>query len=214
VDRRPGRAPRPLGEAGLAARLRGDRGRGRRDPRRRARGAGGRAAHAGAARRRRRSTAATREAYARWLGTPSAAHAGRLLARLGDEVEETELEGDRVWALAADLDELRDAEPEEVVRLLPAFDAHVVAAPRDAAAVLGPTLRERVYRPQGWLSPVLLVDGRMMGVWRHEVAHGSVDVEIEPFGRLRKGARAAAEAEAQRLATFLDGELRLSWATP
>jgi hypothetical protein len=157
---------------------------------------------------------ATREAYARWLGTPSAAHAGRLLARLGDEVEETDLEGNRVWVLAADLDELRDAEPEEVVRLLPAFDAHVVAAPRDAAAVLGPTLRERVYRPQGWLSPVLLVDGRMMGVWRHEVGRGSVDVEIEPFGRLRKGARAAAEAEAQRLATFLDGELRLSWATP
>jgi hypothetical protein len=157
---------------------------------------------------------ATRETYARWLGTPSTAHAGRLLARLGDEVEETELEGDRVWVLAADLDELRDAEPEEVVRLLPAFDAHVVSAPRDAAAVLGPTLRERVYRPQGWLSPVLLVDGRMRGVWRHEVARGSVDVEIEPFGRLRKGARAAAEAEAQRLATFLDGELRLSWATP
>jgi hypothetical protein len=157
---------------------------------------------------------ATREAYARWLGTPSAAHAGRLLARLGDEVEETDLEGNRVWVLAADLDELRDAEPEEVVRLLPAFDAHVVAAPRDAAAVLGPTLRERVYRPQGWLSPVLLVDGRLMGVWRHEVGRGSVDVEIEPFGRLRKGARAAAEAEAQRLATFLDGELRLSWATP
>jgi hypothetical protein len=61
---------------------------------------------------------------------------------------------------------------------------------------------------------VLLVDGRMMGVWRQEVARGSVDGEIEPFGRLRKGARAAAEAEAQRLATFLDGELRLSWATP
>ncbi len=131
--------------------------------------------------------------YARWLGTPSAAHAGRLLARL---------------------DELRAAEPEGVVRLLPAFDTYVVAAPRDAPAVLDPALRDRVYRPQGWLSPVLLVDGRMEGVWRHEAKGGSVAVEIEPFGRLGKGVRAAAEAEAQRLATFLEGELALSWTTP
>lgn len=35
-----------------------------------------------------------------------------------------------------------------------------------------------------------------------------------PGMALPKGARAAAEAEAQRLATFLDGELELSWATP
>jgi hypothetical protein len=157
---------------------------------------------------------ATREAYARWLGTPSAAHAGRLLARLGDDIEETELEGDHVWVLAADLDELRAAEPEGVVRLLPAFDTYVVAAPRDAPAVLDPALRDRVYRPQGWLSPVLLVDGRMEGVWRHEAKGGAVAVEIEPFGRLGKGVRAAAEAEAHRLAAFLDGELAVSWTTP
>ena len=157
---------------------------------------------------------ATREAYARWLGTPSAAHAGRLLARLGDDVEETELEGDHVWVLCSDLDELRAAEPEGIVRLLPAFDTYVVAAPRDAPAVLDPAMRDRVYRPQGWLSPVLLVDGRMEGVWRHEAKRGAVAVEIEPFGRLGKGVRAAAEAEAQRLAAFLDGELILSWTTP
>ena len=119
-----------------------------------------------------------------------------------------------MWVLAADLEPLREAEPEENVRLLPAFDAHVVAAPRDAAAVLDPALRERVYRPQGWLSPVLLVDGRMKGVWRHEAKRGTIDVEIEPFGRLRRGARAAAEAEAERLAAFLGGDLSLSWTTP
>jgi len=48
-----------------------------------------------------------------------------------------------------------------VVRLLPAFDHYVVAAPRDREAVLPEALKSQVYRPQGWLSPVLLVDGRM-----------------------------------------------------
>jgi hypothetical protein len=41
-----------------------------------------------------------------------------------------------------------------------------------------------------------------------------VTVEIEPFGRVAKGVRAAAEAEAQRLAAFLGGELDLAWTTP
>jgi hypothetical protein len=154
---------------------------------------------------------ATREAYGRWLGTPSAAVAGRLLARLGDEVAETELEGVKVWARAADLDDLRTAEPEGVVRLLPAFDAYVVAAPRDEAAVLAPEQRERVYRPQGWLSPVLVVDGRIAGVWRHERSGDVLRVEIEPFETPSKQVRAAAEAEAERLAAFLGGAVEPAW---
>ena len=38
----------------------------------------------------------------------------------------------------------------------------------DREAVLPGALKGHVYRPQGWLSPVVLVDGRMEGVWRHE----------------------------------------------
>lgn len=49
------------------------------------------------------------------------------------------------------------------MRLLPAFDPYVVAASCHAASLLPGDLRHRVYRPQGWLSPVLLVNGRMEG---------------------------------------------------
>jgi hypothetical protein len=156
---------------------------------------------------------ATREAYAQWLGTPSAALAGRLLRRLGDDVVETQLDGRAVWLRAADLEELRAAEPEGVVRLLPAFDQHVVAAPRDASAVLDPSRKGRVYRPQGWLSPVLLVDGRFAGVWKHERDGDDVVVRIEPFGRLSEAVRTAGEQEAARLASFLGGRLELTWTT-
>jgi hypothetical protein len=117
----------------------------------------------------------------------------------------------KVWARAADLDDLRTAEPEGVVRLLPAFDAYVVAAPRDEAAVLAPEQRERVYRPQGWLSPVLVVDGRIAGVWRHERSGDVLRVEIEPFETPSKQVRAAAEAEAERLAAFLGGAVEPAW---
>jgi hypothetical protein len=154
---------------------------------------------------------ATREAYDRWLGAGSPAHAGRLIARLGDEVTEVETEAGPAWALAADVEALGQAGPPEGVRLLPAFDQHVVGTPRGTDAVLPAKHRDRVYRAQGWLSPVLLVDGRFAGVWSHERKGGTVRVAIEPFRRLAPKARTAAEAEAERLAAFLGGALELAW---
>jgi hypothetical protein len=98
-----------------------------------------------------------------------------------------------------------------VVRLLPAFDHYVVAAPRDREAVLPEALKSRVYRPQGWLSPVLLVDGRMEGVWSHERKGDRLVVEIEPFAEQPKWVRRTTEEEAERLTRFLGGELEFGW---
>ena len=49
----------------------------------------------------------------------------------------------------------------------------------------------------------------MAGIWRHERKGKRLEVEVEPFRRLPKARRAEVEAEAERLATFLDGELAL-----
>jgi hypothetical protein len=154
---------------------------------------------------------ANRQALARWFGMPSPTLAGRWLKELGDEAAPVEVDGEELVMLAADVEEAAAAEPAESVRLLPAFDHYVVAAPRDRDAVLPGDQRARVYRPQGWLSPVLLVDGRMAGVWAHEREGDRLVVEIEPFGRLPHAVRAGAEAEAAALADFLGGELQLSF---
>jgi hypothetical protein len=153
---------------------------------------------------------ASREALARWFGMPSPALAGRWLAGLGNEAVRVEVDGEELVMLAVDVDEAAAAEPAGVVRLLPAFDQYVVAAPRDLDAVLPSEQRARVYRPQGWLSPVVLVDGRMAGVWSHELKGDRVVVEVEPFGTLSRGERAGVEAEAAALAGFLGGELELA----
>ncbi|HWM12322.1 MAG TPA: winged helix DNA-binding domain-containing protein [Solirubrobacteraceae bacterium] len=150
---------------------------------------------------------ANREALARWFGMTSPAQAGRWLEALGDEAATVKVEGEELVMLAADVDEASAAEPSGVVRLLPAFDHYVVAATRDLDAVVADEHRARVYRPQAWLSPVLLVDGRMVGVWSHECKGERLEVELEPFGRLGRGVRAGLEAEAEALAGFLGGEL-------
>jgi hypothetical protein len=156
---------------------------------------------------------AVREDFARWWGGASAAQAQRLIGALGDEVVSVDVEGTSLWMLASDAVDAASCEAPVGVRLLPGFDQYVVSAPRAAVGpLLAPDLRPRVYRPQGWISPVLLVDGRMAGVWRHERRGSRVVVSVEPFGRLRAGVRPAVADEAERLAGFLGGALELSWA--
>jgi hypothetical protein len=155
---------------------------------------------------------ASRETFARWFGMSSIAQAGKLIAGLGDEVAPVSVDGQEGWMLAADVPAAAAAAPIGTVALLPAFDQYVVAAPREASPVLAAEHRTRVYRSQGWLSPVLLVDGRIEGVWRHERKGGRLTVVVEPFGTVAEHVRAGAEAQAQRLAAFLGGDLDVSWA--
>jgi len=155
----------------------------------------------------------TREDFARWWGIPSPAKGARLLERLGDEVARVEVEGLAAYALAADLPGLAEATTSRTVRLLPAFDQYVITATLQAERLMPGPYKARVYRPQGWLSPVLLVGGRMEGVWRQEAKGKRVRVTIEPFtGSLPARARRAAEAEAERLAAGAGGQLELTWA--
>jgi hypothetical protein len=154
----------------------------------------------------------TREDVARWWGVPSAAQVQKRIERLGEEVTVVDVDGTSAYLLAADAPGLARAVPSRSVRLLPAFDQYVVTATRQADQLtLGPS-KERIYRPQGWLSPVLLVGGRMDGVWRQEAKGRRLRVTIEPFATLPVWARRAAEAEAERLAAWNGAQLELDWA--
>ena len=153
---------------------------------------------------------ASRETFARWFGMASAAQAGKLIAGLGEDVATVSVEGFEGWMLRDDVAAAAAARPSGVVALLPAFDQYVVAAPREETPVLAAEHKDRVYRRQGWLSPVLLVDGRIVGVWRHAVKPGEVNVVIEPFDGVDDEVRAGAEREAARLAEYFGDELVLT----
>ncbi|MEU7908170.1 DNA glycosylase AlkZ-like family protein [Actinoplanes sp. NPDC049118] len=74
----------------------------------------------------------------------------------------------------------------ETVLLLPAFDPYVVGSLRQLDRVsTGP--RSAVSRPQGWISPTLVVNGRIEGVWKLVGDHPTVT----PFGGLPASVRRA-----------------------
>jgi len=148
---------------------------------------------------------------ARWWGGGGISTAKQWIALLGEDVSLVDLDGLSAWMLTADIRRTGEVAPSRSVRLLPAFDQYVIGASWHASHLLPGDLRGRVYRPQGWISPVLLVNGLMRGVWRHEKKGSRVEVVIEPFVKASRWVRQAAGEEAERLAAFLGGRLRLSW---
>lgn len=145
---------------------------------------------------------ATREDYARW-GAVSPAKALARIKKLGDEAAEVDVEGTRYWMLSTDVKRAAAAEPAGRVNLVPAFDQYVIAATKQADHLMPGDFRAKIYRPQGWISPVLLVDGRMDGIWSYEVKGGRLKVTVEPFVTLPAWAITGAEEEAANLAEFL-----------
>ena len=62
---------------------------------------------------------------------------------------------------------------------------------------------KRVYRQAGWLSPVVLVQGCVAGLWSQQRRGSRLTVTVEPFGPFSRPIRQAIEAEVAELGRFL-----------
>ena len=145
---------------------------------------------------------ATPNDFARWTGI-RIGEAKQAVEALAGEVEKVSVDGAPGWALARDLDEIAGSRLDaRAVRLLPAFDTFLLAHATKEHLV-EPRFRPRVYRPQGWLSPVVLVGGRIAAVWFSKARGGGVDIDVQPFRRLDRATRDAVAAEAGEIGEFL-----------
>ena len=125
---------------------------------------------------------ATKSDFARWWGAwPGVGNAG--WSGLTKEIAHVDVEGVRLDLLANDVEAAKKARLEDRVQLLPAFDPYILGhATRDH-------LFERLHAPKvsrtaGWISAVVLVDGRVAGTWTHAIAGTTFRVTVEPFRRL------------------------------
>ena len=119
------------------------------------------------------------------------------------------VEGESRWFLAEHLTDLHAARSNGAVRLLPAFDPFVIGATRHAEHLKDTDERKLIYRPHGWLSPVIVQDGRFLGTWKHEIKGKIINATVTPFAALTDGVRNAVEAEAERLAEFYGKQLHI-----
>jgi hypothetical protein len=132
-----------------------------------------------------------------WPGVGNAAWSG-----LAGELTQVSIHGAPADMLTADLEALDKARLDESVRLLPLFDPYLLGyANRDH-------LFERVHTPKvsrtaGWISAVVLVNGRVEGTWTHTMNRGRLRVDVVPFKRFSAGTTGQVRARAGEIGRAL-----------
>ena len=154
---------------------------------------------------------ATPAQFAQWLGAPRR-WAAELFSSLAGELQQVELDGTPAWLAAGD--DARPSAPPRGVRLLPYFDAYVVAGqPRELLYPGRAADRALVPSGQAGNYPVLLIDGTVRGVWHHRRSGRQLDLTVEPFGQLTARHRRELDGQVQRFGEFLGGTPRLTIGT-
>ena len=125
---------------------------------------------------------ATKGDFARWWGPwPGVGNAA--WSGLEGALTPVSVDGARADVLSTDLETLRRARLEGSVRLLPNFDPYLMGyANRDH--LFERAHAAKVSRTAGWISAVVLVDGRVEGTWTYTVSKGVLRVTVAPFKRL------------------------------
>lgn len=153
---------------------------------------------------------ATPKEFALWWGfgmLPSR----ELFRSLEAELEPVDVEGWQALVLRQDLQALQRSELRGSVNLLPFFDAYVLGIGRGRAieALLPQVLQKEVYRPQGWISAVVLVDGYIQGIWEYKDRGSQTLITVDMFSPVSKAVRRQLQAEADRLSVFWDTKVDL-----
>jgi len=128
------------------------------------------------------------------------------------ELAEVSVDGQRSWILKSDRRALAGASLDPVsAHLLPSFDPFLLAhAEKDH--LVERRHYKRVYRNQGWLTPVVLVGGRVAGVWSLRAAAKRMLVDVDLFARQPRPVREAIEGRASAMGRFLGAECEVTWA--
>lgn len=154
---------------------------------------------------------ATPRHFARWLGI-SPGYAAGLFGQLAGVLDRVELDGEPGWIVAGDT--ATPAEPYRGLRLLPYFDAYVVAGqPRDRLYPGAAAARALVPSGQAGNYPVLLIDGVVGGVWHQRRSGRKLAITVEPLRELTAPQRRLLHDEAALVGAVMEATPTLTVGT-
>ncbi len=150
---------------------------------------------------------ATIENFRNWLsrGRVGARQIRTWFSTLGDRLTLVEVDSDRAYVLAEDLDALASARPTTAVRLVPGFDQYVLGPGTEDGHVVPARRRAAVSKQSGWIAPVVVAGGTVKGTWQ---INGD-DVRVAWFKEAGKPPRTKLAAEIERLSAILDRDLHV-----
>ncbi len=149
---------------------------------------------------------ATIDNFRNWLsrGRVSARQIRSWFGALGKRLAEIEVEGERRYVLAKDLDEIAATRPTRAVRFLPGFDQYVLGPGTEDGHIVPPKRRTAVSKQAGWIAPIVVAGGSVTGTWEVDGDR----LRVNWFKESGAPPRARLAAEVERLSAILGRELR------
>lgn len=115
------------------------------------------------------------------------------------------IDGQTYW-LASSVTAWKDKSP--TAYLLPSYDEYTVAY-KDRSAVLDPLQARLVNSGNGILSPIIVIDGQVVGSWKRESKKDALVITPNPFAKLNKAQTRAVARAANRYGKFLRATVAL-----
>lgn len=143
---------------------------------------------------------ATLHEIRRWWGVANLKDVRPAIDGLSRRLTEVDIEGTRAYVRTVDLDAIATT-PSTAgnVVMVGGFDPFIVGAGL-RQQLIPPAHLKRVSRTAGWISPVVLVDGRAAAVWDSKRSGARLTVTVDGFGSLTPTVRRAVGHAADRVA--------------
>ena len=112
------------------------------------------------------------------------------------------IDGQRADILASDAGLIAKQPAGQSVQLLPSFDPYLMGH-SSRAHIVDAANHSKVSRTAGWISAVVLVDGRVAGTWTHAEVKDTLRITVDPFQRLTAKSITEMRRKAESLAETL-----------
>jgi len=148
--------------------------------------------------------------FAYWAGI-RVSDARAAFSALDSELVELDVSGETMYLPAARVDELQTIVPlpPNRIDLIPSFDP-VLLSMKDKTSLVSERFRANVFRPGGWISPVVLRSGSAIGTWRLGKDGGSGrQIEVRLFRRWSTDLEDAVAGAVERVGAALGDRLLL-----
>ena len=151
---------------------------------------------------------ATLKDFTWWSGL-TAADAGEGLEFIKSSLVSENVDGQLYW-MSPSVDRQRLS---KTVHLLPAFDEFTVSY-KDRSASVAPELMKNVTVGHAIFRPIIVVDGRVVGIWKRSYLKNLINIEHTLFGDLNKSEQALLDRAGKRYGHFEHSEGTNRGVTP
>lgn len=148
-----------------------------------------------------------------WDGSSGMTFNRKVFDSISDELEEVSVGNWKGFVLKKSIEEITSVPAIDSVRLLTLFDAYTIGIGRkqDIADILDTKFHNLVYRPQGWISAVIIVNGVIKGIWEYKIGKSTFTVNVVPFTNLTDSVKLKIEEELTKFSNYLDLKLNTTF---